>query len=123
MKSMLVNKVWTLVDPPESVGLIGCKWIFKKKTDMDGKVVAYKGRLVVKGFRQVEGVDYYETFSPVAMIKSIRIMLAIVAYYDYEIWQMDVKIAFLNGNLEEDVYMTQLEGFVDPENVGKVCKL
>ena len=123
MDSMYVNKVWTLVDPPESVRPIGCKWVFKKKTDMGGNVVAYKGRLVAKGFRQVEGVDYDETFSPVAMIKSIRILLAIAAYYDYEIWQMDVKTAFLNGNLQEDVYMTQPEGFVDPDNAGKVCKL
>jgi hypothetical protein len=72
---------------------------------------------------QVQGVDYDETFSPVAMLKSIRIILAIAAYFDYEIWQMDVKIAFLNRNLDEDVYMIQPEGFVDPTNAGKVCKL
>ena len=84
-ESMSVNQVWTLVDPPESVRPIGCKRVFKKKTDMDGNVVAYKGRMVAKGFKQVEGVDYDETFSPVAMIKSIRILLAIAAYYDYKI--------------------------------------
>jgi hypothetical protein len=61
---------------------------------------------VAKGFRQIQGVDYEETFSPVAMLKSVRILLAIVAYYDYKIWQMDVKTAFLNGHLSEDVYMT-----------------
>ena len=83
----------------------------------------FKARLVAKGFKQTHGVDYHETFSPVAMLKSIRILLAIVAYYDYEIWKMDVKIAFLNEKLLEDVYMTQLEGFLNPENVGKVCKL
>ena len=71
------------------------------------------------GFR----ASHDETFSPVAMLKSIRILLAIAAYYDYEIWKMDVKKAFLNGKLLEDVYMTQLEDFVNPENVGKVCKL
>ena len=123
MESMYVNKVWTLVDPPEAVRPIGCKWVFKKKIDMDGNIVAYKGRLVAKGFNQVEGVDYEETFAPVAMVKSIRILLAIAAYYDYEIWQMDVKTAFLNGNLDEDVYMTQPEGFEDPRNARKVCKL
>ncbi|KAK8625707.1 hypothetical protein V6N13_056868 [Hibiscus sabdariffa] len=80
----------------------------------------YKGRLVAKGFRQIHGVDYDETFSPVAMFKSIRILLAIAPFHDYEIWQMDVKTAFLNGKLEEDVYMTQPEGFVTPENAGKV---
>ena len=79
--------------------------------------------MVGKGFKQTHGVDYDEKFSPVAMLKSIRILLAIAAYYDYEIWQMDVKTTFLNGKLLEDVYMTQPEGFVNPENVGKECKL
>ena len=83
----------------------------------------YKARLVAKGFKQTHGIDYDETFSPVTMLKSIRILIAIVAYHDYEIWQMDVKTAFLNGNLLEDVYMTQPEGFVQPKNSGKVCKL
>jgi hypothetical protein len=90
---------------------------------MDGNVYVYKARLVAKGFRQVQGIDYDKTFSPVAMLKSIRIILAIAAYFDYEIWQMDVKTAFLNGNLEGDVYMIQPEGFVDPNNAGKICKL
>ncbi|KAK8979703.1 hypothetical protein V6N11_027738 [Hibiscus sabdariffa] len=107
MDSMSENQVWTLVEPPEGIKPIGCKWVFKKKTDMDGNVQTYKGRLVAKGFRQIHGVDYDETFSPVAMIKSIRILLAVAAFHDYEIWQMDVKTAFLNGKLEEDVYMTQ----------------
>ena len=79
--------------------------------------------MVAKGFKQTHGVDYDETFSLVAMLKSIRILLAIATYYDYEIWQMDVKTSFLNGKLLEDVYMTQLEGFINPKNVGKVCKL
>ncbi|KAK8559155.1 hypothetical protein V6N12_042437 [Hibiscus sabdariffa] len=123
MDSMSENQVWTLVEPPEGIKPIGCKWVFKKKTDMDGNVQTYKGRLVAKGFRQIHGVDYDETFSPVAMIKSIRILLAVAAFHDYEIWQMDVKTAFLNGKLEEDVYMTQSEGFVAPEDARKVCKL
>ena len=88
------------------------KWIFKKKTDADGNVTIYKARLVAKGYRQVQGIDYDETFSPVAKLKSVRIMLAIAAYYDYEIWQMDVKTAFLNGFLKEELYMMQPEGFV-----------
>ena len=123
MQSMYTNQVWTLVDPPEGIKPIGCKWVFKVKTDMDGHKHTYKGRLVAKRFKQIHGIDYDETFLPVAMLKSIRIMLAIAAYYDYEIWQMDVKTAFLNRNLLEDVYMTQPEGFVDPEHAGKVCKL
>ena len=120
---MYDNQVWTLIDPPEGIKTIGCKWVFKKKTDMDGKVHTYKARLVAKGFKQTHGIDYDETFSPVAMLKSIRILIFIAAYHDYEIWQMDVKTAFLNGNLLEDVYMTQPEGFVQPKNSGKVCKL
>jgi len=123
IESMGDNQVWNLVHLPDGHKTIECKWIYKKKIDMDGNVHIYKARLVAKGFRQVQGVDYEETFSPVVMLKSIRIILAIAAYFDYEIWQMDVKTAFLNGNLAEDVYMMQPEGFVDPKNAGKVCKL
>ena len=83
------------------------KWIFKRKTDADSSVTIYKARIVAKGFRQVQGVDYDEIFSLVAMLKSIQIMLAIAAFYDYEIWQMDVKTAFLNGFLKEELYMIQ----------------
>ena len=78
---------------------------------------------MAKGFSQVQGVDYDETFSPVAMLKSVRIMLAIAAFFDYGIWQMDVKTAFLSGFLKEELYMMQPEGFVDPKNAYKVCKL
>ncbi|GKA27394.1 retrotransposon protein, putative, ty1-copia subclass [Tanacetum coccineum] len=81
---------------------------------MDGKVHTYKARLVAKGCTQTYGIDYEETFSPVADIRAIRILIAITAYYDYEIWQMDVKTAFLNGRLDEDIYMEQPEGYVDP---------
>ena len=123
MKSMYDNQVWDLVDIPNGSRAIGCKWVFKIKIDKDGKIDVYKARLVAKGYRQIHGIDYDESFSPVAMFKSIRILLSIAAYYDYEIWQMDVKTAFLNGYLEEDVYMTQPEGFVDPRNANKVCKL
>ena len=120
IESLRDNRVWNLVDPPDGVRAIECKWIFKKKTDADGNVYIYKARLVAKGFHQIQGVDYDETFSPIAVLKCIRILLAIVVYYDYEIWQMDVKTAFLNGNLSEDVYMTQPEGFVDQQNARKV---
>ena len=122
MDSMYTNQVWTLVDPHEGIKSIGCKWIFKKKTDMEGNVITYKARLVDKGYRQKKGVDYDETFSPVAMLKSIRTLLTIAAHYDYEIWKMDVKTVFLNGNLTEEVYMTQPEGFTSGSG-SKVCKL
>ena len=85
-------------------------------------MITYKARLVAKGYRKKQGVDYDETFSPVAILKSIRILLAIAAHYDYEIWQMDVKTTFLNGNLTEQVYMTQPEGFTSGSG-SKVCKL
>jgi hypothetical protein len=123
MGSMYDNKVWTLVDLPDSRKAVENKWIFKRKTDADGNITVYKARLVAKGFRQIQGVDYDETFSPVAKLKSVRILLAIAAFFDYEIWQMDVKTAFLNGDIEEELYMVQPKGFVDPENADKVCKL
>ena len=111
------------MDAPDSVKPIGCKWIFKKKMDMDGNIATYKARLVAKGFTQRQRIDYEETFSPVAMLKSIRILLTIAAYYDYEIWQMDVKIAFLNRNLSEEVYMVQPPGFISSDNSNQVYKL
>ncbi|GJU52630.1 putative RNA-directed DNA polymerase [Tanacetum coccineum] len=123
MNSMKVNEVWTEVDPPPNAKIVRSKWIFKKKTDMDGKVHTYKARLVAKGCTQTYGVDYEETFSPVADIRAIRILIAIAAYYDYEIWQMDVKTAFLNGRLDEDIYMEQPEGYVNPKYPNRVCKL
>jgi hypothetical protein len=88
-----------LVDPIDGVRPIGCKWVFKKKTDTNGNVHIYKAWLVAKGFKQIHGIDYDETFSPITMLKSIRILLAITAYFYYEICQMDVKMTFLNGNL------------------------
>ncbi|GJY08159.1 retrotransposon protein, putative, ty1-copia subclass [Tanacetum coccineum] len=123
MQSMKDNEVWILVELPPNGKTVGSKWLFKKKTDMDGAVHTYKARLVAKGYTQTPGIDYEETFSPVADIRAIRILIAIVAYYDYEIWQMDVKTAFLNGYLNEEVYMEQPEGFVNPKYPNRVCKL
>ncbi|GJW50470.1 retrotransposon protein, putative, ty1-copia subclass [Tanacetum coccineum] len=123
MQSMKDNEVWDLVDLPPNGKTIGSKWLFKKKTDMDGAVHTYKARLVAKGYTQTPGIDYEETFSPVADIRAIRILIAIAAFYDYEIWQMDVKTAFLNGYLSEEVYMEQPEGFVNPKYPNRVCKL
>ncbi|KAJ9561255.1 hypothetical protein OSB04_006415 [Centaurea solstitialis] len=123
MQFMYDNLVWELADLPQHCKAVGNKWVFKKKTYMDGNVHTFKARLVAKGFTQTHGIDYDETFSPVAMLKSIRILMAISAYFNYEIWQMDVKTAFLNRKLTEDVYMLQPDGFVDPKNPNKVCKL
>nr|GEX35059.1 hypothetical protein [Tanacetum cinerariifolium] len=119
MQSMYDNKVWRLVVLPPNAKVIKSKWIYKKKMDRDGKVHIYKARLVAMGCTQTYGVDYEETFSPVADIRAIRILIAIAAYYDYKIWQMDVKTAFLNGFLEEEIY----EGFIDTNHPRKACKL
>ncbi|GKA55831.1 retrotransposon protein, putative, ty1-copia subclass [Tanacetum coccineum] len=110
-------------DIPPNGKTVSSKWLFKKKTDMDGAVHTYKARLVAKGFTQTCEVDYEETFSHVADIRAIRILIAIVAFYDYEILQMDVKIAFLNRHLSEEVCMVQPEGFVNPKFPNRVCKL
>ena len=85
IQSMYNNQVWNLVDYTPGQKTVGCKWIFKKKTDMDGNVHTFKARLVAKGYTQIQGIDYDETFSPVAKIKSIRILLAIATFHDYEI--------------------------------------
>nr|GEW69631.1 putative retrotransposon Ty1-copia subclass protein [Tanacetum cinerariifolium] len=110
MNSMKVMKVWIVVDLPPNANVVRSKCLYKKKTSMDGKVHTYKARLVAKGCTQTYEIDYVETFSPVAYIRVIRILIAIAAYYDYEIWQMDVKTTFLNGRLDEDIYMEQPEG-------------
>ncbi|GJS14932.1 retrotransposon protein, putative, ty1-copia subclass [Tanacetum coccineum] len=122
-KSMKDNQVWHLVNLPPNCKAAGSKWLFKKKTNIDGIVHTYIARLVAKGFTQTYGVDYKETFSPIADIRAIRILIAIAAFYDYEIWQMDVKTVFLNGYLNEDIYMVRPEGFIDPKHPKKVCKL
>ncbi|GKC50838.1 retrotransposon protein, putative, ty1-copia subclass [Tanacetum coccineum] len=112
IQSMCDNQVWNLVETTPGLKMVGCKWIFKKKTDMDEKVHTYKARLVVKGYTQTHGINYEETFSPVAKIMSIRIMLTIAAFHDYEIWQMDIKTIFLNRKLTKDVFITQLEDWL-----------
>nr|GFC73514.1 putative retrotransposon Ty1-copia subclass protein [Tanacetum cinerariifolium] len=101
------NEVWELVELAPDANTVGHKWLFKKKTDMDGAVHTYKTRLVAKGFTKTLGIDYEETFSLVANIRAIRILIAIPAFYDYGIWRMDVKTAFLNGYLNEKIYMEQ----------------
>lgn len=121
--SLCTNSVWELVDPPKGVKPIGCKSIYKRKRDAAGKVKTFKARLVANGYTQMEEVNYEETFSPIAMLKSIRILLSIAPYYDYEIWQMDAKTAFLNDNLEESIFMSQPEGFIAQGQEKKVCKL
>ena len=102
---------------------MGCKWIFEKKLKYDGSIDEYNVRLAAKGFKQKEGLDFFDAYSPVTRITSIRVLIVIAALYDLEIYQMDVKIPFLNGELEEKIYMEQLERFVAPEQEKKVCRL
>ena len=123
MESMYSNPVWSLIEAPKGVKPIGCKWIYKRKRRPDGKVETFKARLVAKGYTQKEGIDYEETFLPVAMLKSIRILLVIATSLVYEFWRMDVKTIFLNGSLDEDIYMQQPEGFIARGQEHMTCKL
>jgi hypothetical protein len=112
IKSMSTNKVWDLEPIPKGANLVGCKWVYKTKYNSQKNMERFKARLVAKCFTQREGIDYNETFSPVSCKNSFRIIMALVAHYDLELHQMDVKTAFLNGDLEENVYMAQPKGFI-----------
>ncbi|GJS37444.1 retrovirus-related pol polyprotein from transposon TNT 1-94 [Tanacetum coccineum] len=112
-----------LVPPPDSAMIIALKWIYKVKLDEYGDVLKNKARLVAKGFRQEEGLDFEESFAPVARLKAIRIFIANAASKNMTVYQMDVKTAFLNGELKEEVYVHQPEGFVDPERPHHVYHL
>ncbi|KAI3669337.1 hypothetical protein L6452_40570 [Arctium lappa] len=113
-------KVWRLVPKPQGKTIIGTKWVFKNKKDEDGTVIRNKARLVTKGYRQEEGIEYDETYAPVARIEAIRMFLAYTAYKNFTVYQMDVKTAFLNGVLKEEVYVSQPEGFVNPDKPNHV---
>ena len=111
MQSLKKNKTWKLTQLPEGRKAIGCKWVFAKKEGFPSEEdIRYKARLVAKGYAQKEGINYNEVFSPVVKHSSIRILLALVAQLNLELTQLDVKTAFLNGDLKEDIYMTQPEG-------------
>ena len=117
------NDVWTLVPRPEWEHIIGTKWIFRNKTDDKGNVICNKARLVARGYSQVEGVYFDETFAPVARMESIRVLLTLACHLKFKLYQMDVKIAFLNWFLWEDVYVTQPKGFIDPHFLDHVLYL
>ncbi|KAL0320176.1 UNVERIFIED_CONTAM: Retrovirus-related Pol polyprotein from transposon TNT 1-94 [Sesamum radiatum] len=122
LRSQLENLEY-LRDPPKGARSVGCKWVYKCNLGANGEVTAFKARIVVKGYTQRSRVDFEETYSSVAMAKSIRLLLAIAAWYDYEIWQMDVKTTFLNGFVEEEIFMDQPEGFTSVGEEQKVCRL
>ncbi|XP_071928092.1 uncharacterized protein [Coffea arabica] len=123
MDSLLSNHTWILVDLPPGSKPISCKWVFRKKYATNGSIQTFKAKLVAIGFRQKEGIDYFNTYALVARITSIRVLLALVSMFDLCVHQMDVKTAFLNGDLNEEVYMDQPEGFVLLGNEKKVSKL
>ncbi|GJY20919.1 retrovirus-related pol polyprotein from transposon TNT 1-94 [Tanacetum coccineum] len=116
-------EVWELVPRPDKVMVITLKWIYKVKLDELGGILKNKARLVARGYRQEEGIDFEESFAPVARLEAIRIFLAFAAHMNMVVYQMDVKTAFLNGNLREEVYVSQPDGFVDPDNPNHVYKL
>nr|GEW71489.1 zinc finger, CCHC-type [Tanacetum cinerariifolium] len=120
IRSIVENNTWVLSNLPPGCKPLGCKWIFKKKMKVDGTIDKFKARLVIQGFRQKEGIDYFDTYAPVARITTIRLLLALAAINNLVIHQMDVKTAFLYGDLDEEVYMKQPEGFVMPGNEHKV---
>ena len=123
ISSMAKNQVWELVNLLPGRKTIGNKWVLKIKHKADGSIDKYKARLVVKGYTQREGIDYEETFSPVVRIASIHLILAIIASLDLELFQMNVKTAFLNGELDEEIYMDQPVSFVVEGQERKVYNL
>jgi transposase InsO family protein len=123
MNSIRENEVWELVVLPDGVNVIGCKWILTFKYNGRGTIERRKGRLVGKGYNQVEGLDFYEVFAPVVKFSSIRLLLALTAMHGWFLHQMDVKTAFLHGDLDVPIYMEQPEGFVEAGKEHLVCRL
>ncbi|GKA47372.1 zinc finger, CCHC-type containing protein [Tanacetum coccineum] len=115
MDSIMGNNTWVLADLPPGCKTLGCKWIFKRKLNVDGTIEKFKARLVIQGFRQKSGINYFDTYASVARISTIRLLIALASIHNLIIHQMDVKTSFLNGELDEEVIM--------PSNKNKVCKL
>jgi hypothetical protein len=122
-QTLMTNQTWTLIPYQDQENIIDSKWVFKTKYKSDGSIERRKARLVAKGFQQTAGLDYEETFSPVVKASTIRIILSIAVHLNWEVKQLDINNAFLNGYLKETVFMNQPEGFVDPNKPNHVCKL
>ncbi|GJS06934.1 putative ribonuclease H-like domain-containing protein [Tanacetum coccineum] len=118
-----LQQVWVLVDLPHGIKVIGIKWVYRNKKDERGVVVMNKAILVAQGYTQEEGIDYDEVFAPVARIEAIRLFLAFASFMEFIVYQMDVKSAFLYGTIDEEVYVSQPPGFVDPDHPNKVYKV
>ncbi|GJT15622.1 retrovirus-related pol polyprotein from transposon TNT 1-94 [Tanacetum coccineum] len=123
LNQFIANDVWELVPQPRNMTIIGTKWVFRNKLDENGIVSRNKARLVVQGYNQQKGIDYDETYAPVARLEFIRILLAYACALDFKLFQMDVKSAFLNGFINEEVYVAQPPGFIDFEKLDHVYKL
>ncbi|CAL5415338.1 unnamed protein product [Camellia sinensis] len=122
MAALQKNQTWTLIPLPKGKKTVGCKWVFSIKHKADGSIERYKARLVAKGYTQTYGIDYHETFSPVAKLNTVRVLLSLAANLDWPLHQFDVRNAFLHGDLKEEVYMDVPPGFSSSQN-GVVCKL
>ena len=113
-QALLHNCTWSLVSPPPSTHIVGCRWIYKLKYRPDGSVERHKARLVAQGFTQTTGVDYFDTFNPVVKPCTICFILALVVFFQWSVRQLDVENDFLNGVIQEEVFMAQPQGFVHP---------
>jgi hypothetical protein len=123
LKSIHDNDTWSLADLPRCQHAIGLKWVYKVKRNENGVIVKYKARLVAKGYVQRPSIDFEEVFAPVAWLESVRLLLVIAAHFGWGVHHMDVKSAFLNGELQEEVHVQQPPGFVDSKNKHKVLHL
>ncbi|KAL0368927.1 UNVERIFIED_CONTAM: Retrovirus-related Pol polyprotein from transposon RE2 [Sesamum calycinum] len=123
IKMIEKNNTWELADRPKDKEVIGVKWIYKTKLNADGSIQKHKARLVAKGYSQLPGIDYTETFAPVARLDTIRALIAIAANKKWKIYQMDVKSAFLNGYIDEEIYVEQPQGFIAKGSEEKVLRL
>ena len=123
MDSIMSNRTWEVVEYPYGCKPVGCKWVFKKKLRPDGTIEKYKARLVAKGYTQKEGEDFFDTYSPVARLTTIRVLLSLADSHGLIDYQMDIKTTFLNGELDEGMYMEQPVGIVANGQEGMVCKL
>ena len=122
-QSIMKNDLWEIVPKPKDKSVVSSKWIFKTKHSADGSIEKYKAGFVARGFSQKEGIDYEKTFVPVARYTSIRIVLSLASNMKWKLHQMDVKLAFLNGVIEEEVYIEQPQGFETDDREAYVCKL
>ncbi|GKB59137.1 zinc finger, CCHC-type containing protein [Tanacetum coccineum] len=123
MDSIMANNTWVLADLPPGCKPLGYKWIFKRKLKVNGTIKKFKARLVIQGFRQKSRIYYFDIYAPVARISTIRLLITLASIHNLIIHQMDKKRAFLNGELDKEVYMNQPQGFIMRGNENKVCNL